>query len=115
MNHLLAQEPLTSEGQQGAGALSFLPFVLMIVVMWFLVFRPQRKQEKERKQRVDALKKGDRVRTRGGIIAPVVKIRDEEVILGLGGDRSVEVAVHKGYIEEVYADGKGAASETNGK
>lgn len=103
MLFVLAQDAATEP--QGPGFLGLLPIVLMFVVMWLVVIRPQKKQEKERKARVDALKKGDKVRTRGGIVAPVLRVKDEEVILGLGGDRSVEATVHKGYIEEVYAPG----------
>lgn len=104
MLFVLAQDAPPPEAA-GPGLLGLLPFVLMFAVMWLVVIRPQKKQEKERKARVDALKKGDKVRTRGGIVAPVLRLKDEEVILGIGGDRSVEVTVHKGYIEEVYAPG----------
>jgi preprotein translocase subunit YajC len=93
------------QGPPGGGLLSLLPFVLMAVVFWFVLIRPQRKQEKERQKRVESLKRGDKVRTRGGIVAPVIRVKDDEVILGLGGDRALEVAIHKGYIDEVLSAG----------
>lgn len=90
----------------GPGALfQFLPIVLMILVFWLLILRPQRKQEKERQARVDALRKGDKVRTKGGVIAPVARIKDDEVVLTLAGDGRAEMVVHKAYIEEVFASG----------
>jgi len=124
MPFLLAQDGAPAEaappadaaggGAQPAPAPSFVqfvPFILMGLVFWFLLIRPQRKQEKERQKRVDALKKGDRVRTRGGIVAPVIRVKDDEVIVALGGDRSVEVSIHKGYVDEVLsADGKSGGS-----
>jgi preprotein translocase subunit YajC len=90
----------------------------MWVVIWFVVLRPQKKQEKERLGRVNALRKGDKVRTKGGVIAPVVRIKDDEVVLGLAGDGRAEMVVHKSYIDEVYAssDGaKGKGDEADGK
>lgn len=127
MDFLLAQDnaqpgapqpgPVVPGGPQApppsSGLLGFLPIVLMVVVFWFVLIRPQRKQEKARKLAVDALKRGDRVRTRGGIVAPVLRVKDDEVVVGLGSDRSVEVAIHKSYIDEVQpAGGKSDADET---
>lgn len=110
MTTFLAQQAPPADpgaGPSGPGLLvQLFPFLLIFFVMWFLVIRPQRRQEKERQARVNALKRGDRVRTRGGIVAPVLKVKDDVVVLGIGGDRSVEVEVHKGYVEEVYSDGK---------
>jgi preprotein translocase subunit YajC len=84
----------------------------MVLVFWLLILRPQRKQEKERQARVDALRKGDKVRTKGGVIAPVARIKDDEVVLSLAGDGRAEMVVHKAYIEEVYASGgKDGAAE----
>lgn len=118
MNVLLAQEQpappagAPADSQQG-GAMGFLiPILLMWLVIWFVVLRPQRKQEKERQARVGGLKKGDRVRTRGGVVAPVVRIKDDEVVLGLAGDGRAEMVVMKAYIEEVFPGaGKNGAED----
>ena len=92
--------------------MSFLvPILLMWLVIWFVVLRPQKKQEKARQERVGSLKKGDKVRTRGGIVAPVVRIKDDVVILGLSGDGRAEVAVQKAYIEEVFPGAGKAGAE----
>ena len=118
MTILLAQEAAAGAAGADPGAaaagpgllVQLFPFLLIFFVMWFLVIRPQRKQEKERQARVSALKRGDRVKTRGGIIAPVVRVKEDVVVVALGGDRSVEVEIHKGYVEEVLsADGKSDA------
>lgn len=108
MHTLIAQQD-PAAGQPGILP-SLLPFALIFFVMWFLVIRPQKKQEKERQSRVDGIQRGDRVRTRGGIVAPVIRIKDDVVVIGLGGDRAVEVEVSKAYIDDVIP-----ASKTDGK
>lgn len=74
---------------QGAGGgdsiLSFLPLVLIFVVFYFLLIRPQMKREKERRKMIDALKRGDRVVTQGGLIGTVTKVED-------GGTLVLEIA-----------------------
>lgn len=120
MLFFLAQDAVpsaTPAGPTGITALiiQLFPFLMIAVVFWFLLIRPQKKQEAERKARVDALKRGDRVRTRGGIVAHVLRVKDDEVILGIGGDRSVELPVHKAFVDEVYGDGKPDAGKTQGK
>lgn len=104
-----AGAPGEAQPQAGGGFGFLLPILLIWVVIYFVVLRPQRKQEKERAARVNAIQKGDRVRTRGGVIANVVRIKDDEVILGLAGDGRAEMVVHKTYIDEVYGESTGAA------
>ena len=63
-------------GSSGDMIGSFLPLILIFVVMWFLMVRPQMKRAKEHKTMVDALAKGDEVVTGGGIVGKVVEIGD---------------------------------------
>jgi preprotein translocase subunit YajC len=53
--------------------LSYLPFVAMGLIFWFLIMRPQMKAQKTQKAKLEALKKGDEVLTGGGIIGKVVR------------------------------------------
>lgn len=64
--------------------MSFLPLVLMFVVLYFVMIRPQMKRQKETKSMLDALSKGDEVVTQGGVIGKITKIGETFV--------SVEVA-----------------------
>ena len=58
---------------------SILPLVLIIVLLYFMMIRPQRKKEKETKAMINAMKVGDKVVTIGGICGKVAKIKDEYV------------------------------------
>ena len=61
-----------AEGQ----LLGFLPIILMFVVLYFLMIRPQMKRQKEQKSMMEALSKGDEVVTAGGVLGKVVKVTD---------------------------------------
>ena len=62
--------------------------VLMLVVFYFLLIRPQRKREKQTKEMLAALKVGDRVVSIGGIIGKIAAIKDDTVTLEVGADRA---------------------------
>ena len=69
-------------GAAGAGSAfaSFLPLVLIFVIMYFLLIRPQQKKMKDLKAMVDGLRRGDQVLTQGGIIGKVTKVNDDGVL-----------------------------------
>ncbi|MEW9853829.1 preprotein translocase subunit YajC [Novosphingobium sp. M1R2S20] len=56
--------------------LSYLPFVAMGLIFWFLILRPQMKQQKEHRAKLSAIKKGDEVLTGGGLVGKVVRVDD---------------------------------------
>ena len=58
--------------QQSNGLMNFLPLILIIVVFWFFMIRPQMKRQKELKNFRDSLKKGDKIVTTGGIYGKVL-------------------------------------------
>lgn len=68
--------------------LTFLPLVLILVLMYFLMIRPQRKQEKKMQEALNNLAVGDQVTTKGGIIGKVVSIKDETFVLETTHDRT---------------------------
>ena len=55
------------QGAQGGGLLAYLPFILILLIMYFLMIRPQAKRQKEKQKMLEELKKGDRIVTIGGI------------------------------------------------
>ncbi|WP_312530130.1 preprotein translocase subunit YajC [Paracoccus sp. (in: a-proteobacteria)] len=62
-----------------AGLTSFIPLILVFVIMYFLMIRPQQKRMKEHRAMVEAVKKGDEIITQGGLIGKVSSVRDGEV------------------------------------
>jgi len=75
------------------GLMQFLPIILMFVVLWFLMIRPQMKKAKEHKALIDALQKGDEVITQGGLVGRVAKVGDAYVHLEIAN--GTEVVVQK--------------------
>jgi preprotein translocase subunit YajC len=73
--------------------MSFLPIILMFVVLYFLMIRPQMKRQKEQKAMMDALTKGDEVVTAGGILGRVTKVTDAYVTLEIAN--GTEVVIQK--------------------
>ncbi|PTD95675.1 preprotein translocase subunit YajC [Pseudothauera lacus] len=76
---------------QGGGFLGLLPLILMFVVLWFLMIRPQMKRAKEHKAMVEALAKGDEVVTGGGIAGRVTEVGDAFVQIEIAPDTTVAV------------------------
>ena len=65
-------------------AIQFLPMVLIFVVFWFFLIRPQRKKDKEAQEMLNSLKVGDRVCTIGGIYGTIVRIKDDVLTVEVG-------------------------------
>ena len=76
-------------GQDLASILTLiLPLLLMVVVFYFLLIRPQKKKDKAVKAMLDALKAGDRVCTIGGIYGTVTSVKDDQVIIAVGAQKT---------------------------
>ena len=73
-----------------AGALvsSILPFALVLVLMYFMIIRPQKKKEKKTEEMRSSIEIGDTVTTIGGIVGLVVAIKEDTIVLETGTDRS---------------------------
>ena len=63
-------------GSPESSLMSFLPLILMFVVLYFLMIRPQMKRQKEQKAMIDALSKGDEVVTAGGMLGKISKVSE---------------------------------------
>lgn len=85
------------------GTMGLLPIILMFVMLWFLMIRPQMKRAKEHKSMVEALAKGDEVVTQGGIAGRITKVGDNFVSVELAPN--VEVAVQRQSISTVLPKG----------
>jgi len=82
---------------------AFFPFVLMFVVLYMLMIRPQRKKEQERKKMIDEVKKGDKIVTIGGIYATVVSTKDEDLIIKIDPAKEVCVKLTRSGVHRVIA------------
>ncbi|MDE5611201.1 MAG: preprotein translocase subunit YajC [Odoribacter sp.] len=79
------------QAQQGGGLMGFLPLILIIVVFWFFMIRPQMKRQKELKNFRDSLKKGDKIVTTGGIYGKVLEIGDYYIIMEVEGQNRLKI------------------------
>jgi len=79
----------TGAPEAGAAGLiaSFLPLILMIVVFYFVIIRPQRKREKENREMLANLAVGDNITTIGGICGKIVAIREDVITVEVGVDK----------------------------
>ncbi|MBQ7538519.1 preprotein translocase subunit YajC [uncultured Treponema sp.] len=94
---------------QAAGAasgsqtlMSVVPFILIIAIFYFFIIRPQNKKQKETQKMIDALKKGDKVVTIGGIHGLVSQTKEKTVIIKI--DEGVKIEVNRSAIAGVVTD-----------
>jgi preprotein translocase subunit YajC len=97
-----AQSPLDGLGLS-SNLTSFLPIILMFVVLYFLMIRPQMKRQKEQKSMMDALAKGDEVVTSGGILGKLTKVTDAYLTIEIAD--GTEVLVQKGAVSTLLPKG----------
>jgi len=69
----------------------FLPLILLFGIFYFLIIRPQQKQQKEHQAMLDALKKGDKILTSGGLYAEVVKVEEDFIKIKLNDTTIVKL------------------------
>ncbi len=79
---------------QGNPIMSFLPLVILFVIFYFLLIRPQQKKAKEHKQMVENLSKGDEIVTQGGILGKVTNVSDSYLTCKIADNVEVKVQSH---------------------
>jgi len=101
--------PAFAQAATGGGEAGFLfslmPFLLIFVIMYFLVIRPQQKRVKTHRDMIGSLRRGDTVVTTGGIIGKVTKVVDDNEIEVQIAD-NVKVRVARGMVSDVRAKGE---------
>lgn len=68
-----------TDGEGGSQLITYLPFILIFALFYFLILRPQQKQQKQRKVMLGGIKHGDKVLTAGGIFGKVVSVDEDEL------------------------------------
>jgi len=96
-----AQAPAAGGGDPGL--MGFLPIILMFVLLYFLMIRPQMKRAKEHRAMIEALQKGDEVATAGGVLGKVTKVADSYVTVEIAPN--VEVSVQKAAVQTLLPKG----------
>lgn len=85
-------------GQGGGGFLSLLPFVVIMLILYFLMIRPQAKRQKEKRSMLEAVKKGDRIVTIGGVHGTIVGLKNQGKIVVIKVDKNTNLTVVKSSI-----------------
>jgi len=78
-------------GGGDAGFIGFLPIILMFVLLYFLMIRPQMKRSKEQKAMIEALQKGDEVVTAGGVVGRITKLGEQYVTIEIAPNTEIVV------------------------
>ena len=95
--------PAAAGADMQSSLMSMLPLVLMFVVLYFVMIRPQMKKQKEAKAMIDALAKGDEVVTVGGMLGKVSKLTDSNLTLEVAA--GVEVQIQRNAVVQVLPKG----------
>jgi len=103
MDFFISNAYAQSGGGSPGGLLTFLPLILMLVVFYFLMIRPQQKRMKEHTAMVGALKKGDEVVTNGGLGGTITKVGDAYMMMRVADN--VEVSVQKSAVAALLPSG----------
>ena len=100
----------TGTGGQGDFLISLLPFLLIFVIIYFLILRPQQRRVKQHKEMIEGVRRGDTIVTAGGLVGKVTKVLDEreaQVEIAEG----IKVRIVKQMVSEVRVKGEPAKDE----
>ena len=103
--------PFGLGGDTGSMITSLLPLILIVVIMYFLVLRPQQQRVKQHREMVKALRRGDTVITNGGLLGKVTKVVDDDQIEVEIAD-GVRVRQMRSMVSEVRAKGEPVKDES---
>ena len=85
------------------GLLGFLPIILMFVLLYFLMIRPQMKRAKEQKQMIESLQKGDEVIAAGGVLGRITRLGDAYVSVEIAPE--TEISVQRAAVQTILPKG----------
>lgn len=102
---------LLSTAASGAGSMItlFLPLVVLFLLMYFMIMRPQKKEQQRVKAMLAAMEVGDSVVTTSGFYGILIDITEEDVIVEFGNNRNCRIPMRKSAIAEVEKASDGAA------
>ncbi|MDP8226104.1 MAG: preprotein translocase subunit YajC [Candidatus Celaenobacter polaris] len=88
---LYAQDSIPKDPNPGSGIMGFLPIIIMFVILYFLLIRPQQKKQKDMVKMRDDLQKNEKVITSGGIIGTIYSIKGDVIVLKVDDNVKIEV------------------------
>ena len=89
--------------QQAPGFMSFVPLIILFIIFYFILIRPQMKQAKQHKQLVASLAKGDEIATNGGLLGKIKEVGDNFIVVEVS--KETEVKIQKQAVSIVYPKG----------
>jgi preprotein translocase subunit YajC len=104
MEVILLYHPILAQATPDGGGMigTIVMFGLIFVIFYFMIIRPQQKRQKERQKMLDALEKGDKILTAGGIYGTVIGIEDKTVLVQIADN--VKVKVDRGSVGNVLKE-----------
>jgi preprotein translocase subunit YajC len=105
LNLLMAAPDGAAAGGAGSFVTTLIPFALIIAIFYFFIIRPQNKKQKETKRMLDAIKKGDKVVTIGGLHGVVQSVKESTVIIKV--DENTKLEFTRASISSVIVEDKG--------
>jgi len=91
-----------SQPIQGGGLLSFLPFILIMAILYFFMLRPQAKKQKDKELMISNLSKGDKIITIGGIVGTITGFKEKGKLLTVKVDSKTVLTFNKSSIAGLY-------------
>ena len=82
---------LAQTAQRPSTIMSFMPIVLIFLIFYFLIIKPQKRKQLEHQKMIQALKKNDEIVTIGGIHGTVLNVKDKSIVLRIADDVKIEV------------------------
>jgi len=110
---LMAGPPPGGEAAPGAGIMTFLPFIAIIAIFYFLIIRPQSKKQKETQKMLSALKKGDKIVTVGGIHGTIQTVDEHSIILKV--DDNTKIKFSRSAVSSIVSPGKEKEDKSDSK
>jgi len=111
LNLLMPTQQGADGAAQGNPLLTFLPFLAIIAIFYFLIIRPQNKKQKETQKMLSALKKGDKIVTIGGIHGTIQSIKDDQTVI-VKVDEDTKLEFSRSAISTVVTAAKEDKSES---
>jgi preprotein translocase subunit YajC len=107
ISNAYAQAAPAASADPTGGLMGMLPIIIMFVILWFLMIRPQMKKSKEHQKMIGDIQKGDEVVTQGGIVGRITKVGENYMTLEVaeGKDGAVEIVVQKNAVGALLPKG----------